>query len=240
MPRVPVRPRVIHCDTCTSRGSGAFCELSEKHLCELDRAKTTNRYHPHQVIFYEGNHPFGVYCVSSGKVKIYKSDLDGHQDIVRIAGPGDLLGYRCILAGEAYMATAETLDEAEICFLDRKTFLHIVETHPVTALKIMQSLAKDLREAEDHVSRVVHRSVRERLAELFLIFQTKYGVKSERGVRLNLELTRAEWAELIGTTQESVIRLMSEFRQEKLIGVEGRLITLFDLSRLATVANLVD
>jgi CRP/FNR family transcriptional regulator, polysaccharide utilization system transcription regulator len=214
--------------------------LADAHLDELNNAKTSNRYQPRQVIFYEGNQPFGIYCVSSGKVKVYKSDPEGHQDIVRIAGAGDILGYRCLLSNESYMATAETLELAEICFIDKQTFFHILETHPTTSFRVMRQLATDVRQAEEQVSRLVHHSVRERLAELFLVLRSKYGEETSQGVRLNLTLTRAEWAELVGTTQETVIRLFSQFRQDGILAMEGKKVVLQDIPGLAAVANLID
>lgn len=230
----------IHCQTCQRRGQSVFCDLTREHAQEIDRAKTTNQYKPHQVVFYEGNQTYGVYCLRAGKVKIYKVDPEGHQQIVRLAGPGDIIGYRSVLAGDPYRATAETLEEATICFFDKKTFFHILETHPATAFNVMTLLSKDLRRAEDLMTHIAHKSVRERLAELLLAFQLRYGEKTGDGVKLNIALTRGEMAELIGTTQESVIRHISEFKQEQMISVQGRQITLLDLPRLAKTANLPD
>lgn len=228
----------LHCQTCQSRGKSVFCDLSEDHLKEIDSAKTTNHYKPHQIVFYEGNQPYGLYCVASGKIKIYKMDTEGHQQIVRLAGPGDLMGYRCLLAEEAYSATAETLEEAAICFIDKKTFFHVLETHPSTAFHVLSALAHDLGRAETQMVNLIHKNIRERLAELLLIFQKKYGEKTNSGVRLKITLTREELAELIGTTQESVIRLMTEFKTDGLIAVEGRDITLLDIKKLIETANL--
>lgn len=237
---MPVKTTPLHCKTCSTRGKSVFCDLSSDHLQEIDSAKTTNHYRPHQVIFYEGNQPYGLYCVSGGKVKIYKMDADGHQQIVRLAGPGDIMGYRCLLAGQPYTSSAETLEEATICFMDKKTFFHVLETHPATAFHAMTLLATDLGRAERQIANMVHKNIRERLAELFLVFKNRYGEKAKNGIKLNISLTREEIAELVGTTQESVIRLISEFRQDNLITVSGREITLLDLPRLTEMANLVD
>lgn len=234
MPKLPA----IHCQTCHSRGKSVFCDLSDVHLSEIDQAKTTNHYKPHQVVFYEGNTPYGLYCIASGKIKIYKSDPQGHQQIVRLAGSGDILGYRCLLGEEPYAATAETIEEADICFVDKRTFFHVLDTHPVTAFRVLSVLARDLGKAEAKMVDLVHKNIRERLAELFLAFQVKYGQKAKNGVRLNITLTREELAELIGTTQESVIRLISEFKQDGLIEVDGRNITLLNLKKLTETANL--
>ncbi|MDO8526587.1 MAG: Crp/Fnr family transcriptional regulator [Deltaproteobacteria bacterium] len=235
-----VKAPPVHCQTCQSRGEGIFCDLSAEHLKELDAAKTTNHYKPHQVIFHEGNQPQGLHCVSSGKIKIYKMDAQGHQQIVRLAGPGDVMGYRCLLTNEGYSATAETLEEATICFINKETFLHIIETHPVTAFHILSSLAKDLGRAENQTMNMVHKNIRERLAELFLVFHKKYGKKTSQGIELDILLSREEMAELIGTTQESVIRLISEFKQDGLIAVDGRHITLLNIKKIMDLANLPD
>lgn len=232
--KTPLTP----CKTCTEKDKSVFCDLKDNHLKEIDRAKTANRYKPHQIIFYEGNNPFGVYCIQSGKIKIYKMDAQGKQQIVRLAGPGDIIGYRCLLSGEAYSATAESIEEAVVCFIDKKTFLDTIEGHPQTAMQIMQRLASDLRRAEDQVANLVHKNVRERLAELLLVFRTKYGKKTDKGIELEISLTREEMAELIGTTQESVIRLISEFKDDALIEVQGRHITLLNINKLATTANI--
>lgn len=192
------------------------------------------------MIFYEGNLPYGLYCIVSGKVKIYKMDKEGHQHIVRLLGPGEMVGYRCLLANEPYSATAETLEETQVCFIDKKSLFHILESHPATAFHVMCSLAKDLGKAEYQMVNIVHKNIRERLAELLLVFLKKYGKKEEKGIRLNISLTREEMAELIGSTQESVIRLMSEFKQDGIIAVDGRSITILNAEKLVKTANVSD
>ena len=235
---IPIKKNPAHCQMCQSRGQNIFCDLGEDHLKELDAAKTTNRYKRHQIIFYEGNPPYGLYCISSGKVKIYKTDTEGHQQIVRLANTGDVIGYRSLLAGGNYEATAEILEDAEICFIDKKTFLHLLETHPSTATHVMTVLAKDLQKAEKQIIDIAHKNIRERFAELLLVFQAKFGRKTAKGIQLEISLTREELAEMIGTTQESVTRLITEFKQDGLIIAEGRNITLLDIRKLATTANV--
>src|SRR3990167_5095219 len=98
--------KLLHCQECSTRGIGIFCSMAEPLVSELDRAKTTNYYHKKQIIFYEGNQPYGLYCISSGIVKLYKTGMEGQQQIVRMAKSGDILGYRSLFAGENYSATA--------------------------------------------------------------------------------------------------------------------------------------
>ena len=233
-----MKNHATHCQTCRKRSQSIFCDLSGEQLKKIDAAKTANHYKAHQIVFYEGNNPYGLYCVLSGKIKIYKMDAQGHQQIVRLAGEGDIMGYRCLLNNEPYSATAETLENAEICFIDQKTFFHLLKTNSATTLKLLSALARDLGYAERQIVNVVHKNIRERLAELFLTFQKKYGEKTDRGIHLNIALTREEMAEIIGTTQESVIRHLTEFKQEGLIAVKGREITLLNTKNLLAIANL--
>jgi CRP-like cAMP-binding protein len=231
-------PTELHCDTCTSRAKGVFCDLMSPLLKNIDLAKTTNQYRNHQAIFYEGNRPYGVFCVFDGKIKVFKTDAEGHQHIVRLAGPGDILGYRALLANSNYEATAETIENATICFFDKATFFQILDAHPISTLQILRKLSTELAEAENHSVALAHKSIRERLAELFLIFQKKYGKKSHAGTLLDIHLSREELAELVGTTQESVIRTISDFKQEGLIQLQGKLIIIANTQKLAHVANL--
>ncbi|MBL7684426.1 MAG: cyclic nucleotide-binding domain-containing protein, partial [Deltaproteobacteria bacterium] len=119
-----------HCHQCAVRFGGVLCALKEEPLLELDHHKTVNRYKKGQIIFYEGNEPFGLYCINAGRVKLYKSGEEGRNQIVRIAGPGDLLGYRSLFAEEPYQATAEVMEEAEICCIDRNVFFPILAKNP--------------------------------------------------------------------------------------------------------------
>lgn len=217
---------------------GVLCSLEGKGLEECNQHKTTNQYKRGQVIFYEGNQAFGLYCIFSGRVKLYKSGVDGKQQIVRIAGPGDLLGYRALFADEPYTATAETLEDATICCIDRNTFFPLLSKNPQLCLDIIKKMARELREAEDLATSIAHRSVRERMAELLLLLKEAYGKPVKRGVRIDLQLSREELGEMIGMTQETAIRLLSEFKQDGMIEVNEREITVLNPKRLLETARI--
>lgn len=228
----------IHCENCSSRGLGVFCDLNDEQLSEFNQSKTTNRYKKGQVIFYEDNQPFGLYCVFAGKIKLYKEGIDGRAQILRIAGPGDLLGYRSLFAEEPYHATAEVLEDATICFVDKNFFFKVLNKDMSLARQLIRKLARQLRMAEGLATSLAHRSVRERMAELLLTLQEAYGVKTPTGVKIALELSRAEMAEMIGVTQETSIRLISEFKKNGWIAAQDRSLTILDSKALLTAANL--
>lgn len=226
------------CDKCPSRLLGVFCTLEGEDLAEFNRHKTTNIYTKGQVIFYEGNRAYGLYCVFSGRVKLYKSGIGGRQQIVRIAGPGDLLGYRSLFADEPYHATAEALEDTTICCIDKNAFFPVLAKNPELAIRLIKKLSKELRVAEDLATSIAQKSVRERMAELLLMLKETYGKTTKRGVVLDIHLSREEMAEMVGITQETAIRLLSEFKRDGLIEVKDRDITILDMKALLDTANL--
>lgn len=232
------KPSRLDCQTCTSRLLGVLCDLGKEGVEECNSHKTTNCYKKGQVIFYEGNQAYGLYCVFEGRVKLYKTGVDGKQQIVRIAGPGDLLGYRSLFADEPYHATAEALEDAMICCVDKNAFFPVLAKNPALARNIITKLSRELRAAEDLATSIAHRSVRERMAELILMLKETYGKPTKKGIRIDLELSREELAEMIGITQETAIRLISEFKKDGLIDVKEREITVINPKALLETARL--
>ena len=226
------------CPDCESRMLGVFCKLPSPALEEFNHHKTTNNYKKGQIIFYEGNQAFGIFCVQSGRIKLYKSGLDGRPQIVRLAGPGDLLGYRSLFAGEPYHATAEALEDSSICCIDKSAFFSVLKKHPDLGFDLLRKLSKELRVAEDLATSIAQKSARERMAELLLMLQEAYGSRDQLGVTLQLHLSREEMAEMIGTTQETAIRLLSEFKKKKMIQVKEREITILNSKALLETAKL--
>lgn len=232
------RISALDCQSCSSRLLGVMCNLEAKALKECSDHKTTNTYKKSQIIFYEGNQPYGLYCIFSGRVKLYKSGVDGKQQIVRIAGPGDLLGYRALFSEEPYTATAETLEDATICCVDKNTFFPLIGRNPDLALNLIKKLARELREAENLATSIAQHSVRERMAELLLMLKETYGKPGKKGILIDLRLSREEMAEMIGITQETAIRLLSEFKTDGMIDVKDRDITILDAKALLKTARI--
>jgi CRP-like cAMP-binding protein len=218
---------------------GLFCQLSEQDQETCNKHKTTNLYKAGQILFYEGNRAFGIYCVFSGKIKLYKTGFNGRLQIVRLAGTGDLLGYRSLLADEPYAATAEAMEDAMVCFVDRGTFFEMMRQNGKLAMEMMKKLCRELRSAEDHVLDVAQKSTRERLASLLLTLKETYGKPCSDGTEIGISLSREEMAEMIGTTQETVIRLLSDFKEKGVLMIDGRHIIIPDTKPLLRLTHSV-
>lgn len=228
----------VECEHCQSRGKGIFCELEEVALNDISHNKVMNNYKKGQTIFFQGNPPFGLYCINTGKIKVSKIGNDGKESIVRIAGPGDVLGHRSLFADENFTATATVIEDSTICFLDKKFILKALADEPSIALRLIQKLSKEMGSAEERTAAMSQKNVRERLAELLLVLKKSYGIKEGNRWRLDIKLTREEVASMVGTANETVIRFISEFKEEGLIEQEGKTIFIVDEPRLIEFANL--
>lgn len=196
--------------------------------------KNVRQYRSGQVIFHEDNTPQGVYFVEQGIIKLTKYTAEGKTYIARIAKPGDLLGYRAFLTHEPYSATAEVIEDAAVRFLERETFMKVLQTYPGLSFQLMEQLGNDLRRAENRARDLAYKSVPERLAELLLSLKEHHGEALADGVvRLDIRLTREEMASILGTTVETTVRNLTRFRQQNLIAFDKKDILLTDIPGLA-------
>lgn len=229
-------PSCQECDvlSCSFFG-GSPAALIEK----LDKSKGGNLYKRGQNIFFQGTRPSGMFCIYSGKVKVYKIDHTGKEQIVRLARNGDILGYRSLIGGEYYSSFAAALEDSLICFIPREVFFEMLQSDDQLNMKLMRLLSRDLGSAEERIAKMAQKPVRERLAETLLMLQNFYG-RDEQGEPLAISLTREDLANIVGTATETVIRFLSEFRQSGLIALEGRKIRLTDPQGLLRIASLYE
>lgn len=227
------------CQECTSRDKGIFCGISDPELEPLNKAKVENLYKKGQTLFVEGNPPYGLFCVSSGNIKVTKTSPDGKNSIVRIATAGDVLGHRSIYTDENYSATATAMEDTIVCFLDRKFILEYLDNNSSASRNLLAKLSRDLGASENRISSFSSRNVEERLAELLLILARTHGEDiSERKRKINLKLTREELASMLGTATETIIRSLSDLKNDGIIEQEGKTLIIKKQSALADIADI--
>ena len=226
------------CEHCVSRSEGIFCDLHLPEMDEISQFKINNTYKKGQTLFVQGNHPFGIYCISNGNIKLTKTGIDGKETIVRIAQGGDILGHRSLFTDDNYSATATAMEDTEVCFIDKKFILKIIEKNPSVALNIINKLSRDMGSAEKKLSSLHQKNVRERLAELLLSLKATHGTLEEGKWKIELKLTREEMATMIGTANETLIRFMTEFKEAGIIEQVGKTIFITNEEELLNWANL--
>lgn len=228
----------VDCLNCPSRGAAIFCHLEKIALAGVSERKVMNKYKKGQTIYFQGNPSFGLYCINSGKIKISNLGSDGKESILRIASGGDALGHQNLFSEENYNATATVLEDAVLCFIDKRFIYQAVKEEPTIALNIIQKLSREMGSSEVKAAAMTQKNVRERLAELLLMLQKSYGIKEKNRTRLNIFLSREEMASMVGTANETLIRFISEFKAEGLIEQEKKTIFIKDEKRLLEFANL--
>ncbi len=186
----------------------------------------------------EGNPTYGIFCISKGNIKIFKNDENGQEAIVRIATSGDVVGHRSLFSEEHYSATATALEDSEICFIDKKYILQLIEKNPNIALNLIQKLSKDLGKSENKIASFSSKNVREKFAEFLIVMGKTHGVLQNGKKKISLKLTREEMASIVGTATETLIRILSDFKKEGLIELDGKYIILENEKEILKEARL--
>lgn len=213
-----------------------FKQLSETEIAKVNYDKTCQFYKRGSVIYREGGRLTGFYCVTRGILKIYKTGIDGKEQIIRFAKSGDIIAFRSLLSEELACTTAKVIDDAVLCHVPYQTLLYLLQDNWRFSHYMIKLLCAELREANDYVTDIAQKTVRERLAEVLLILRDQFG-ENEYNV-LQVSLTREELANMVGTATESVIRLLSEFKSDGVIEINGRRIRFVDINTLRRIAGI--
>ena len=196
-------------DQSISSGSDALESLTYNHEC--------NTYQKKQIIYKEGHSPFNFYFIKSGKVRTYKTQVDGEQLVMGLYSPGDYLGCIAIFEESLYNETAEAMEETEIISVPRKEFEQLLLTDPYAPKKFLRVLAGNVVENEKHMLGLAYDTLRLKVAKALVSYQQKY--QTNNTYNYVIEISRDELASIAGTATESLIRALTEFRHEKLIDI---------------------
>ena len=211
--------------------------LSKEDYNKYIEAKKTVFFNKGEALFEEGSNVDGIYFIENGTAKLYKLGFNRKEQILRFIKEGDIIGYRALLIDEAYQATAEAMSDLQAIFIPSDVFLHLLEVDSQLSYTMLQKISFELGESSNTVTLLAQKTVRERLAEVLLLLEQKLGTDPEGFIKISL--TREEIANLIGTATESAIRLISEFKQDDYIAVEGRNIKILNHEKLKKLGHVV-
>ena len=211
--------------------------LSKEDYNKYIEAKKTVFFNKGEALFEEGSNVDGIYFIENGTAKLYKLGFNRKEQILRFIKEGDIIGYRALLIDEAYQATAEAMNDLQAIFIPSDVFLHLLEVDSQLSYTMLQKISFELGESSNTVTFLAQKTVRERLAEVLLLLEQKLGTDPEGFIKISL--TREEIANLIGTATESAIRLISEFKQDDYIAVEGRNIKILNHEKLKKLGHVV-
>jgi len=206
-----------------------FSSLSEGGVTELSHLASERKFVPGEFIFWEEDAPDWFYVIAAGKVKAVKHSSLGKEIIIAFFGPGEMFGEVAVFENKPYPASAQALAETSLLGIKREEFINFLIKHPQVALTIINVLAGRLREAQGRLRDLAGERVEQRIARLLLMLSAKLGV--------DLPFTRQELSDMAGTTTETAIRILSQWKSRKIIGSVRSKITILDETKLRLLAE---
>jgi len=225
------------CSSCKVFKKSYFSTLENDDLENLKYEKSASFYKTGQIVYQEDSRAMGVYCLNSGKIKLYKADNEGREQIVRFVTSGELFGYSSITGSRYHLVTAEAVEDSMVCFINANLFSELTTRYPEILKTLLNVLGTMLNDAEDRMISLARKPVRERLAETLLNLCRQFHPEGCMNENV-LNLPREDLANSVGSATETIIRLLSEFREEGLISIDGRKIILRNVTVLKKVANV--
>jgi CRP/FNR family transcriptional regulator len=226
------------CETCGSRHSSLFAYCTGPDLHNLDQHKSCGKYAKGETLIEEGRYANGVYCIEKGVLKLTKHGLEGKEHVIGFATPGQFIGYVSFITEQPCTITAQAIQDTVVCFVPRDTFRDLLRTNPMLNRELLKTLCRELEIEQTRLMNMAQKNVRERLAETLLILQETFHNRRGRPELIDLTLPREDLANLVGTATESVIRMLSEFKNDGIIATEGKRIIIKDEAKLAKLARL--
>ena len=228
----------VGCAACANRRPGWFCSLGSAVLADLELVTSTISCLPRPLSSRQGEDARCLYLICSGYLKLTAGRQQDQQMIVRVAGPGSMLGLYAVLSHGVYEVSAESLTTAQLRPVDRERFLGFLRTHKEAQMRAVQCICQEYRFALQDACRIaLAETVAARLGRLLLELAHQIGEHLDGGgFRFPLLLTHEEMASMACTTRETVTRTLGQFRKDGWISIEDSLVTLHHPDRLQTLA----
>jgi len=233
MKQSPILP---NCNQLAEKFGDSFHHLSPEDMNLLFWDEDVHFFKRGNVIYSEGDSAKGCYFLYSGVLKVFKTGLEGKEQIIRFSKAGDLIGFRSVLSKERACTSAKVIEDATVCFIPGNALTKLIQENSNFALELMQITCKELGDANNYITDIAQKTVRERLAEILIHLEDTFGLSEEGSLKISL--TREELANMVGTATESVIRLLSEFKNDKLIELNGRRIKIINNKELRRVGGV--
>jgi len=232
------RPVPAGCAACSNRRPGWFCSLGSAVLADLELATSTISLPAQASLFTQGEDARCLYLICGGYLKLTAGRAHEREMIVRVAGPGSVLGLYAVLSHGVYEVSAESLTPAQLRPVERERFLNFLRNHKEAQLRAVQCICQEYRFALQDACRIaLAETVAARLGRLLLELGHQIGEQVNNGVngaefRFPMLLTHEEMASMTCTTRETVTRALGQFRKEGWISIADAVVTIHQPDRL--------
>lgn len=224
---------VIKCEQCIIKEFNSLKSLTREELLRVSACKTGKLYKKGQVIFEEGESINGVYCVKDGVCKLSKLSENGKDQVLKLVVKGGLLGKRSLVSEQITNLSATALTDMEMCFIPKSEIMADLAKNPNFTMDVLKTMAEDLKDSDDSLVDMAQKSVKKRMADTLLYILENFGTDDDG--RLNIVLSREDYASIVGTATESAIRILSQFKKEGFISTYGKQIKIDNPSGLKWV-----
>lgn len=213
---------------------GFFNEARGMHaLEELSNDRETRIFKPKDIIFAEDSYPRSLLFIVRGKVKTAKTNEDAKEYITSLHKAGDFLGYIALLQESPYTESAIALEETEILYIPKEDFYKLMYNNRDVSNKFIRMLSHDLADKEEQLLHLAYDTVRKRVADALLLLEKRY--KEQEQSHFSMPISRENLANIVGTSKECVIRVLSEFKDERLVETRMSNIKILDSQGLSRV-----
>ena len=228
----------IHdCGTCTAKRNGFFCDLTPEAARDFEAIKSSSTYPGGSVLFLEKDPFRGVFLLCKGRIKLSISSSGGKTLILRMVRPGEVLGLMAAISGTPYEATAEAMEPCQMAFIRSDDFTRFIHKYPEVYRSMVRQMSSQYFGTCQQIRTIaLSASSRQKLARLLLEWSAD-GRETSEGTRISVPLTHEQIAECVGSTRETVTRILSEFKNRHLVALRGATIVIPDRSALAAIGG---
>ena len=224
-----------NCQQCIIREFNSLKSLTKQELIRISTCKDEKIIKRGEVLFNEGEHINGVFCIKSGVCKVSKMSDNGRNQIIHLIKKGDILGERSLINNEVSNLNATAINDMEVCFIPKEEIIKDLQNNSNFSMDILKKMAASLKNADDVIVDMAQKTVKQRLAATLVFLDNKFE-KNENG-SLNILLTREDIANIIGTATESAIRLLSDFKKKNFIDLKGKEVFILNTTELQKLAS---
>ncbi|HEX7063456.1 MAG TPA: Crp/Fnr family transcriptional regulator [Bacillales bacterium] len=209
-----------------------FSELNNEELRRLEAITSQHTYTKKEYIFMEGQPREAVYFIQSGTVKIFKVDLNGNEQVINILQKGEMFPHIGFFDTTPYPATAEIIENAELFAIRIEDFDNLLIEQPAISLKVMKIMGQKINTLQQRIQELISQDVHHRIVRSLIRLAEEVGQTKGNGIRIEMPITNQDFANMVGSTRETINRVFAHLKKERLLETDRHGILVYDLDRL--------
>ena len=218
------------CESCIIRRLNQLNSLNKEEIIRISKCKKHIKINKGQKLFNEGENLKGIYCVQDGFGLLSKLCENGKEQIVRFIVKGSLIGQRSLISDEPTNLSATASEDMFVCFIPKEEIINDLMQNPKFNLSMFKELADNLKNSDNFILDITNKPLKQRFSEALLYLQTIFG--SDHDGMIDVSLNRSDYANFLGIRTESLIRVISTFKKNKIISTKGKKIKIENYNAL--------